>query len=111
MHTIKPANGHGLENGEKQQAGSTAGVVVIDLKHIETTLHPQEGWGDNRVGGVGGGVTQIADRNGIILWGKKKKQTCGAHDLTYIHQLTGVTMTSPSRKQTMQMKSSSSSLR
>lgn len=58
MHTIKPANGHRLENGEKQQAGSTAGEVVIDLKHIETTLHRQEGWGGNRVreqGWDGGG--------------------------------------------------------
>lgn len=77
MHTIKPANGHGLENGEKQQAGSTAGVVVIDLKHIETTLHPQEGWGDNRVGEVGGGGSHTDRRQKWYYFVGKKKNLWG----------------------------------
>lgn len=44
--TVNPADGHRLEDGEKQQAGSTAGEMVIDLEHIQTTLHRQgEGGG------------------------------------------------------------------
>lgn len=37
--TINPADGHRLEDGKKQQAGPAAGVVIIDLKHVDTTLH------------------------------------------------------------------------
>lgn len=37
--TVDPADGQRLEDGEKQQAGSTAGEMVIDLEHIQTTLH------------------------------------------------------------------------
>lgn len=36
--TIYPADGHRLEDGQEQQAGSAAGVVIIDLKHVDTTL-------------------------------------------------------------------------
>lgn len=36
--TINPADGHGLEDGQEQQAGPAAGVVIIDLKHVDTTL-------------------------------------------------------------------------
>lgn len=45
MCTIKPADGHRLEDGEKQQAGSAAWEMVIDLEHVETTLQkePDEG--------------------------------------------------------------------
>lgn len=39
MCTVDPADGQRLEDGEKQQAGSTAGEMVIDLEHIQTTLH------------------------------------------------------------------------
>lgn len=39
IHTIHPADGQRLEDGEEQQAGSTAGEMVIDLEHIQTTLH------------------------------------------------------------------------
>ena len=39
--TVNPAHGHRLEDGQEQQTGPTAGVVVIDLEHEETTL-PKE---------------------------------------------------------------------
>lgn len=39
MCTVDPADGQRLEDGEKQQAGSTAGEMVVDLEHIEPTLH------------------------------------------------------------------------
>lgn len=48
VHTVDPADGQRLEDGEEQQAGSAAGEVVIDLEDVQTTLqpggniHPQE---------------------------------------------------------------------
>lgn len=45
IRTIDPADGQRLEDGEEQQAGSTAGEVVVYLEHIQTSLH-------------GGGVTR-----------------------------------------------------
>lgn len=45
MCTVKPADGHRLEDGEKQQAGSAAREMVVDLEHVEATLQkgPDEG--------------------------------------------------------------------
>lgn len=40
--TVNPTDGHRLEDGEKQQAGSTAGEMVVDLKHIQTPLHREK---------------------------------------------------------------------
>lgn len=40
--TVNPADGHRLADGEQQQAGSTAGEVVVDLEHIQATLHRVE---------------------------------------------------------------------
>lgn len=48
IHTVDPADSQRLEDGEKQQAGSTAGEVVIDLEHIETTLSEVETYGEDR---------------------------------------------------------------
>lgn len=48
IRTVDPANSQRLEDGEKQQAGSTAGEVVIDLEHIETTLSEVETCGEDR---------------------------------------------------------------
>lgn len=42
IRTVDPADGQRLEDGEEQQAGSTAGEMVIDLEHIQTTLHRGE---------------------------------------------------------------------
>lgn len=39
IHTVDPADGYRLEDGEEQQAGSTTGEMVIYLEHIQTTLH------------------------------------------------------------------------
>lgn len=35
--SVDPADGYRLEDGEEQQAGSTAGEMVIYLEHIQTT--------------------------------------------------------------------------
>lgn len=45
MCTVKPADGHRLEDGEKQQAGSAAREMVVDLENVEATLQkgPDEG--------------------------------------------------------------------
>lgn len=37
--TINPTDGHRLENGQEQQTGPAAGVVIIDLKHVDTSLN------------------------------------------------------------------------
>lgn len=36
--TVDPADGHRLEDGEEQQAGSTAREVVVDLENVEAAL-------------------------------------------------------------------------
>lgn len=36
--TVDPADGERLEDGEQQQAGSAAGVMVVDLEHVQTPL-------------------------------------------------------------------------
>lgn len=36
--TINPADGHRLENGQEQQTGTAARVVIIDLKHVDSPL-------------------------------------------------------------------------
>lgn len=40
--TVNPADGHRLEDGQEQQAGPAAGVVIIDLKHVDPTLDRME---------------------------------------------------------------------
>lgn len=91
--TVDPADGQRLEDGEKQQTGSTAGEMVIDLEHIQTTLHHTE------------------ETKKPVQY---KSLKTGYFSNTTHHPpvwLTGVTMTSPTRKQTMQTNSNSSSLR
>lgn len=39
FRTVHPADSQRLEDGEQQQAGSTAGKVVVDLEHVEPPLH------------------------------------------------------------------------
>lgn len=38
IRTVNPSDGQRLEDGEEQQAGSTAGEMVIDLEHVQTSL-------------------------------------------------------------------------
>lgn len=38
LRTVDPADGQRLEDGQKQQAGSAAGEVVVDLEDVQTPL-------------------------------------------------------------------------